>query len=197
MRVQSLGRKDQLEKEMATHSSILAWEVPWTEEPGMPTACGVTRVWYDLRTKYTYTHILDTEPGIYLSSWKRTSWHPGYVLWKQAQRLSEERTLPRVSHPQPASEGLGFQIQVFMKSIYTKVKNASLTDGGCEFERTSRRVVEGALIPLCRGNTEVSRQEKHYTLPMCYSWPHCFFSPFLSVDRGIYILHSTVCITLL
>ena len=31
---QSLGREDTLEKEMATHSSILAWEIPWTEEPG-------------------------------------------------------------------------------------------------------------------------------------------------------------------
>ena len=33
-RVQSLGREDPLEKEMATHSSILAWRTPWTEEPG-------------------------------------------------------------------------------------------------------------------------------------------------------------------
>ena len=33
-RVQSLGQEDPLEKEMAIHSSILAWEVPWTEEPG-------------------------------------------------------------------------------------------------------------------------------------------------------------------
>ena len=32
--VQSLGREDSLEKEMATHASILAWEIPWTEEPG-------------------------------------------------------------------------------------------------------------------------------------------------------------------
>ena len=32
--VQSLGWKDPLEKEMATHSSILAWKIPWTEEPG-------------------------------------------------------------------------------------------------------------------------------------------------------------------
>ena len=32
--VQSLGRKDPLEEEMATHSSILAWEIPWTEESG-------------------------------------------------------------------------------------------------------------------------------------------------------------------
>ena len=33
-RVQSLGWEDLLEKEMATHSSILAWKIPWTEEPG-------------------------------------------------------------------------------------------------------------------------------------------------------------------
>ena len=33
MWVQSLGREDPLEKEMATHSSILAWEIPWTEKP--------------------------------------------------------------------------------------------------------------------------------------------------------------------
>ena len=34
MQVQSLGWEDPLEKEMTTHSSILAWEIPWTEEPG-------------------------------------------------------------------------------------------------------------------------------------------------------------------
>ena len=34
IRVQSLGQEDPMEKEMTTHSSILAWEIPWTEEPG-------------------------------------------------------------------------------------------------------------------------------------------------------------------
>ena len=34
MKVQSLGGEDPLEDEMATHSSILAWRIPWTEEPG-------------------------------------------------------------------------------------------------------------------------------------------------------------------
>ena len=34
MQVQSLGWEDPLEKEMATHSSILAWDIPWTEKPG-------------------------------------------------------------------------------------------------------------------------------------------------------------------
>ena len=42
--VQSLGREDLLEKEMVTHSSILAWEIPWTEEPGGLQSMGSQRV---------------------------------------------------------------------------------------------------------------------------------------------------------
>ena len=38
--VQSLAREDPLEKEMTTHSSILAWEIPWTEEPGGSQSLG-------------------------------------------------------------------------------------------------------------------------------------------------------------
>ena len=41
-RVQSLGWEKPFEEEMATHSSILAWEIPWTEEPGSATVHGVT-----------------------------------------------------------------------------------------------------------------------------------------------------------
>ena len=41
--VGSLGRDDPLEEEMTTHSSILAWETPWTEEPGRATVCGSQR----------------------------------------------------------------------------------------------------------------------------------------------------------
>ena len=37
--VQSLGWEDTLEKGTATHSSILAWRIPWTEEPGSPWGC--------------------------------------------------------------------------------------------------------------------------------------------------------------
>ena len=42
--VWSLGREDPLEKEMATHYSILAWEIPWTEEPGWATVHGITEL---------------------------------------------------------------------------------------------------------------------------------------------------------
>ena len=43
-RVPSLGWEDPLEKEMATHSSILAWRIPWTEEPGRLQSRGSQRV---------------------------------------------------------------------------------------------------------------------------------------------------------
>ena len=46
-RAQSLGREDLLEKEMATHSSILAWKMPWTEEPGGLQSMGSQRVGHD------------------------------------------------------------------------------------------------------------------------------------------------------
>ena len=46
-RVQSLGQEDLLEKEMATHSSILAWKIPWTEEPGRLQSMGPQRVGHD------------------------------------------------------------------------------------------------------------------------------------------------------
>ena len=45
--VQSLGQEDSLEKEMATHSSILAWEISWMEEPGGLQSMGITRVRQD------------------------------------------------------------------------------------------------------------------------------------------------------
>jgi len=49
--VRSLGWKDPLEKEMATHASILAWEIPWTEVPGRLQSMSLKRIRHDLVTK--------------------------------------------------------------------------------------------------------------------------------------------------
>ena len=51
MWVKSLGPEDSLEEEMVTHSSILAWEITWTEEPGRPQSMGLQRVKYNLATE--------------------------------------------------------------------------------------------------------------------------------------------------
>ena len=53
--VQSLGQESPLEKGMATHSSILAWRIPWTEEPGGLQSMGSQRVRHDQATNI-FTH---------------------------------------------------------------------------------------------------------------------------------------------
>ena len=49
--VLTMGQEDALEKEMATHSSIFVWEIPWTEEPGGYSPWDCKKVWHDLATK--------------------------------------------------------------------------------------------------------------------------------------------------
>ena len=62
MRVRFLGREDPLEKEVAAHSSILAWRIPWTEEPGGLQFTGLQRVGRDQAAEraraHTHTHTL-------------------------------------------------------------------------------------------------------------------------------------------
>ena len=57
MRVQSLGQEDLLEEVMATHSSMLALEIPWTEEPGGLQSVGSQRVKCNLATISVHTYI--------------------------------------------------------------------------------------------------------------------------------------------
>ena len=55
--VQSLGQEDPLEKEMATHSSILAWKIPWTKEPGELQSMGLQKSQTRL-SNWAHTHAL-------------------------------------------------------------------------------------------------------------------------------------------
>ena len=55
--VQSLGWEDPLEKKMATHSSILAWEIPWMEEPGWLQSMGSQRVGHDRATQHSTAYL--------------------------------------------------------------------------------------------------------------------------------------------
>ena len=61
MQVRSLGWEDLLEKEMATHSTMPTWKIPWMEEPGRPQSMGLQRVGYDRVTSISlinYMHLL-------------------------------------------------------------------------------------------------------------------------------------------
>ena len=55
-----MSQEDPLERKMATHASILPWEILWIEEPGRLQSMGVTRVGHDLVTKPTTTAIADS-----------------------------------------------------------------------------------------------------------------------------------------
>ena len=60
MWVCSLGREDPLEKDVATHSRILAWEIPRTEKPGRPQSTGLQKS-HNLETKHQQMHYLFTK----------------------------------------------------------------------------------------------------------------------------------------
>ena len=65
MQIRSLGRDDPLEEEMATHSSIVAWRIPWTEEPGGLLSMGSQRVKTRLSNWTRMNTVNITEQGIW------------------------------------------------------------------------------------------------------------------------------------
>ena len=70
--VRSLGREDPLEKEMATHSSILAWRIPWVEEPGGLQSTGSKRIGHDWVTS----------PSLSIYSELEITGHNQHHFWK-------------------------------------------------------------------------------------------------------------------
>ena len=62
MRVWSLDQEDPLEKEIATHSSILAWEIPWTEDPGRIQTMGSQKSWTELKWLSMHASVTQVDP---------------------------------------------------------------------------------------------------------------------------------------
>ena len=96
MQVPSLGWEDSLEKEMATDSSILAWGIPWTEEPGQLQPMGGKRIWNNWATKQPtpfrvrFTHAKDSNCGITLTlCFHRLLYYIKSELRKQTMLLGE------------------------------------------------------------------------------------------------------------
>ena len=77
MQVQSLGGEDSLEDGMATHSSILSWRIPWTEEPGSPQGCkelGTTEVTYQAHAKQVTLKLNDLKQQEFIFSYNSVGW---------------------------------------------------------------------------------------------------------------------------
>ena len=118
--VRSLGREDPLEKEMAPHSSTLAWKIPWTEEPGRLQSMGSRRVGHDCSHGWAEAHLLlprgvcgwalfpPGSPG-FLGGWRQSEGRGGTCHTAHASRvwmymavliLRCQPTL--ISHPHPS-----------------------------------------------------------------------------------------------
>ena len=90
----ALGREDPLKKGMATHSSLLAWRIPWTEEPGWLPSVGSQRVRYDWVTNIVHTTAFWGVEGSQITS--KANWRTTF-LQGSIQFLSVFWSLP--SHP--------------------------------------------------------------------------------------------------
>ena len=73
-RVQSLGWEDPLEKKMATHSSTIAWKIPWTEEPGRLQSMVSQRVGHDWATSRSRSWLDSTPSGIKRAAGCHSHW---------------------------------------------------------------------------------------------------------------------------
>ena len=83
--VRSLDQEDPLEKGMATHSSVLAWRIPWTEEPGGLQSMGSQRVGHDWATNtHTHTHTTDSHT--------HTHTHTHTHIWVSIWNLKLDKT---------------------------------------------------------------------------------------------------------
>ena len=104
--VRSLGQEDPLEKEMATHSSILAWRIPWTEEPGGLQSMGSQRVGRTRLSNFTVYRLLTR----YLSKERIQSFlsHPLIILFSSLLKNLEgswaSLVAQRVKHPSAMQE---------------------------------------------------------------------------------------------
>ena len=85
---ESLGREDPLKKGMATHSRILAWRIPWTEEPGGLQSMGSQRVehsWVTNASTFTFSSVKNASPDLYFILMLILSL-PSFPSWTQTLR---------------------------------------------------------------------------------------------------------------
>ena len=129
--VQSLGWEDPLEEGMATHSSILAWRIPWAEESGGLQSMGLQRVRHDLATKQQRGHFQLGEipfPSLPLAGEQfiLTTWLGGgecYQLLVDRRQRSYETSYDPHDSPHPSKELLAAESEFLLR-----LRNADVED---------------------------------------------------------------------
>ena len=117
--VRSLGQEDLLEKEMATHSSALAWKIPWTEEPGGLPSMGSHRVrhdWSDLAAAVAAEYIIrnarldEAQDGIKIAG--RNINNLRYADDTNLMRESEEKLKSLFMKMKEESKNIGLKLNI-------------------------------------------------------------------------------------
>jgi len=139
---QSLVQEDSLEKEMATHSSILAWKIPWTEESGGLQSMGSQRAGHNLVTEHTHT-----------SGWRGIRGQSWWAL-KDLNSLMTQNVVPGPAESASPGSLLGMQMlrlqQLNWMGMCTVTRppgGADGTDQGPLFENYCLRTSQGINTP--------------------------------------------------
>ena len=119
--VRSLGQEDPLEKEMVTHSSILAWRIPWMEEPGGLQSMGSQRVRHDWTTSLSLSHVRRGKGALWVPFYKGINTiHEGFTL------ISYHFPKAHILIPPLNTIRLGFQLVNFRVHKYSAYSTYSL-----------------------------------------------------------------------
>ena len=111
-RVQSLGQEDPLEKELATNSSVLAWEIPWTQGPGRLWSTGWQRVRHNLGTEQQEQQILNFQVNEFS------------VLYAHGN-FQRKQNIELFHHDRNSPESLSEQFQLAREAITSHICIAS------------------------------------------------------------------------
>ena len=123
--VRSLGWEDPLKKGMTSHSSILAWRIPWTKEPGGLHSMGSQRVKHDwVPNTHTHTHT-HTHFWYYLWCWEKSIMIPCFSEWEYLCLLFHFWTLLEILWCRPCKSSL---TPLLILSLQWKLANFQLSE---------------------------------------------------------------------
>ena len=114
--VQSLGKEDAPEEEMATQSHTLAWKIPWTEEPGRPQSMQLQRVRYDWAIKFSSVQLL-SHVQLFVTPWT--------AACQASLSSTNSRSLPKfisIESVIPSTHLILFRPLLFPPSIFSSIR---------------------------------------------------------------------------
>ena len=171
-----LGWEDPVDNRMATHSSVLAWRIPWTEEPGGLQSIGLHRVrhdWGDLARTHAHTHWVRERKEKYdFKVFGRRDWQDGSTIKNEKEcsgkKVKVAQSYPTLCDPMDSPwYSLGQNTGVGSHSLLQGIFPAQGLNTGLPYcgqilyqlsHRGSQRIVEWVAYPFSRGSSQPRNQ---------------------------------------